>query len=75
MGERCERRERKEGLWSFEPLLFLEAYLPPVAEYTCLLRVRATMVSLAVQGKAPDRPPRSHCLVNSSFLCTVAIFL
>ena len=71
----CERRERREGLWNFEPLFVLEAYLHRPAEYTCLLLVRASMISLAVQGEAPDRSPRSRCLVHASFLCTVVIFL
>ena len=32
----------KGGLWNFEPLFLLEAYLPLVAEYTCWLGVGAS---------------------------------
>ena len=64
-----ENKERKEGP-VLTPLFFLEAYLPPVAEYMCLLRVGTGMISLAVQGEAPDRPLRSRCLVHESPVCS-----
>ena len=32
--------KEKGGLWNFEPLFFLGAYLPLGAGYTCWLRVR-----------------------------------
>ena len=66
----CERRERKEGLWNFDPPFFLEAYLAPVTESTCVLRTGMDMVSLAGRVEAPDHPLRLRCLVHAS-LCAL----
>ena len=67
-------KKGKKVFGALIPLFFLGAYLLLVAEYTCVLRVGTGMVSLAGQGEAPDRLPRSRCLVDESFLCTVDIF-
>ena len=51
----------------------MEAYLPPLAEYTCLLRVGTGLVSLAVQGEASDRLLKSWD-AERQLRCSVSSF-
>ena len=69
----AKRKEKVFG--ALTPLFFFEAYSPPLAKYTCLLRLGTGMVSLAVQGETPDRPLRPLFFFHASFLYAVVVFL